>query len=157
MVDKQISPTTAMVGEQTDKQTRSCTDYSTIIDKPQLANLAVYKWDKWCSVAKITRFNHPRGKEWILAMVDKYSKRTWVSLPIGIVQLAVKLGLRMFYYRNDTLRGMWSMPLDQVSQQGVKTFDGVKEYVISLSSMTPEPWREWEYANRTVWVDLREE
>lgn len=150
MLEKQTSPTTAMAGERQKELPLFQNNYSTPLTKPQHLNFAVYKWGKWCSVAKITRFKGQHSKEWILAMVDRNPRRSWVSLPMMVVEQALRMGVTTFYYRNDTTHWMAFMPLVQVMKQSVKTYDGVKEYVISLSSMTPEPWRAWEYARSTM-------
>jgi len=109
--------------------------------------LQVLKRGRWCTVAKITRFEDGNAPILAVAWRNQPGMKQAISMPEVVLEYARQAGCRWFVLRDDRSRTMWCCPLSKF-YLGRLYQDG--EYYIPLNWLTPVPWADWIYAERVV-------
>ena len=121
----------------------------------QAIALAVFKRNRECIVAKLTRFCD-NGSERILAIAHRNQSgvSTTISVPLVVLDFAEAHNVHCLYFRRDTTGEMWRVSLQELRKVGyLQTSDGIPERFIKIAQMQRCNWRKWQFATKTIVLD----
>lgn len=113
--------------------------------------LAMHKRNRVCVVGKLTRLDD----EIVLAIAHRNQQgvASTISVPLEVLLYAERRNVRWLYFRRDQAGEMYCLPLADLRRIGWLGPGAGAEWYVRIGDMQRCPWRQWEYAQRTIVLD----